>query len=227
MKYLDPAESLARPQKIGLCLLLLSILLFGIWVEFRGAFLHSRMTDAGVYLRAAWAVRNGKDLYSITDDRGWHYVYPPLFAVAMSPLADPPARHEPGRVSSICGIHRPLVCANTYHGTPGGSHPCKGIRGHIRKSRNTGTTGFLQAMVGVTDIAGPDFIAGNRARRDARAGGYASRPPPLHGRGVNIARQKTPCRFLACRRCLHKDNPGVSPVTALYGGATCACYPEV
>lgn len=91
MKYLDPAESLARPQKIGLCLLLLLVLLFGIWVEFRGAFLHSRMTDAGVYLRAAWAVRNGKDLYSITDDRGWHYVYPPLFAVAMSPLADPPA----------------------------------------------------------------------------------------------------------------------------------------
>jgi hypothetical protein len=91
MKYPDPAESLARPQKIGLCLLLLLVLLFGIWVEFRGAFLHLRMTDAGVYLRAAWAVRSGQDLYSITDDRGWHYVYPPFFAIAMSPLADPPA----------------------------------------------------------------------------------------------------------------------------------------
>ena len=91
MKYSDPAKPLAKPQKIGLYLLLLLILLFGILVEFRGAFLHLRMTDAGVYLRAAWAVRNGKDLYSIADDRGWHYVYPPIFAIAMTPLADPPA----------------------------------------------------------------------------------------------------------------------------------------
>jgi hypothetical protein len=91
MKYLVTAEPLTRPQKVGLCLLLLLILVFGVWVEFRGAFLHLRMTDAGVYLRAAWAVRNGKDIYSITDDRGWHYVYPPLLAIAMTPLADPPA----------------------------------------------------------------------------------------------------------------------------------------
>ncbi len=90
IKCPDSAEPLARPQKIGLCLLLLSILLFGTWVELRGAFLHFRRTDAGVYLRAAWAVRNGEDLYSISDDRGWHYVYPPLFAIAMTPLADPP-----------------------------------------------------------------------------------------------------------------------------------------
>jgi hypothetical protein len=90
MKCAAPLEPLAIPQKVGLCLVLLLILFFGAWVELRGAFLHLRMTDAGVYLRAAWAVRNGQDLYSITDDRGWHYVYPPLFAIAMSPLADPP-----------------------------------------------------------------------------------------------------------------------------------------
>ena len=51
------------------------------------------MTDIGPYLRAAWAVRTGGDIYAITattDDRGWHYLYPPLFAIIMSPFAAPP-----------------------------------------------------------------------------------------------------------------------------------------
>lgn len=48
------------------------------------------MTDFGVYARAAWAVRVGADLYSITDSNQWHYIYPPTFAILMTPLADPP-----------------------------------------------------------------------------------------------------------------------------------------
>src|SRR5262245_21599731 len=60
-------------------------------VEIRSAFLSSnRKTDLGVYLRAAWAVRTGADLYRVTCDNGWHYVYPPAFAVVMAPLADAP-----------------------------------------------------------------------------------------------------------------------------------------
>lgn len=66
------------------------IILFGAWVELRGAYSHSRMTDVGPYLRAAWAVRIGGDIYWTTDDRGWHYVYPPLLSILMTPLADPP-----------------------------------------------------------------------------------------------------------------------------------------
>ena len=49
------------------------------------------MTDLQVYLRAAWAVRSGADLYTIIDDNQWHYHYPALFAILMTPLADPPA----------------------------------------------------------------------------------------------------------------------------------------
>jgi hypothetical protein len=49
------------------------------------------MTDLGVYLRAAWAVRTGVDPYAITDTNGFHYVYPPLFAILMMPMADAPA----------------------------------------------------------------------------------------------------------------------------------------
>jgi hypothetical protein len=70
--------------------LLLAILAFGVVVEIRGALLHKRMTDLAVFLRAAWAVRSGADLYGITDDKGLPYNYPPLLAILLTPLADPP-----------------------------------------------------------------------------------------------------------------------------------------
>lgn len=112
---------LTKVQKICLCLLVALSLMFGAWVELRGALQKTRKTDVGVYLRAAWAVRTGKDLYSITDDRGWHYIYPPLLAIIMVPLADPPhnasrAGYLPYEVSlglwyvltlimGFCGVH--------------------------------------------------------------------------------------------------------------------------
>jgi hypothetical protein len=82
--------TLSRWERRGLIALLLLFLLHGIHVERRSVFLKRRMTDLGVYLRAAWAVRAGVDLYSITDENEFHYVYPPLFAILMTPLADPP-----------------------------------------------------------------------------------------------------------------------------------------
>ncbi len=81
---------LSKSQRIALTGLFLMIFLFGAWVELRGAFLKRPMTDLGVYLRAAYAVRVGGDLYGITDDNDWHYVYPPFFAIVLTPLADPP-----------------------------------------------------------------------------------------------------------------------------------------
>ncbi len=83
----------ARPlryERLGIRLFLVCAFAFGGVVEMRSAFLKARMTDLDVYLRAAWAVRTGRDPYAITDDRGWHYHYPPLFAIALIPLADPP-----------------------------------------------------------------------------------------------------------------------------------------
>jgi hypothetical protein len=47
-----------------------------------------KQTDLTVYLTAAESVlRGGEDLYQITNERGWNYVYPPLFAVVMVPFA--------------------------------------------------------------------------------------------------------------------------------------------
>jgi hypothetical protein len=54
-----------------------------------------RKGDLGVYLRAAWAAREGTSLYQITDHHGWHYLYPPLLATLMIPLADPPDNAAP------------------------------------------------------------------------------------------------------------------------------------
>jgi alpha-1,2-mannosyltransferase len=82
---------LTRWDKVGLVFLALMIAGFACRVEQRSAFLHRRMTDAGVYFRAAWAVRSGDDLYIIADDNDWHYNYPPLLAILLTPLADAPA----------------------------------------------------------------------------------------------------------------------------------------
>src|SRR5205814_8732672 len=48
-----------------------------------------------VFLRAAWAVRTGADPYAITSDNDWHYLYPPLYAILLTPLADPPKGADP------------------------------------------------------------------------------------------------------------------------------------
>jgi alpha-1,2-mannosyltransferase len=86
----DAWARLTKIERLGIALFFISAVVFGAIVEMRSAFLDARMTDLDVYLRAAWAVRTGHDLYTITDDGGWHFHYPPLFAIALVPLADPP-----------------------------------------------------------------------------------------------------------------------------------------
>ncbi|MDA8082221.1 MAG: glycosyltransferase family 87 protein [Nitrospiraceae bacterium] len=84
-------EPLNGLQRTGILTLLLFALIFGGIVELRGALQNTRKTDLKVYVRAAWSARAGEDLYSTTDESGWHYVYPPLFALLMTPLAEPPS----------------------------------------------------------------------------------------------------------------------------------------
>jgi hypothetical protein len=78
-------------ERAGLALFLAALVVFcGITVA-RSAFLPTRLGDWNVFTRAAWAVRTGGDLYDVTDDKGFHYLYPPLFAILLTPLADAPA----------------------------------------------------------------------------------------------------------------------------------------
>lgn len=67
-----------------------SLLAFGLQIERRTALRRSQcFTDLGVYSRAAWAVRSGENLYTVTDSNGLHYNYPPAFAILFTPLAHP------------------------------------------------------------------------------------------------------------------------------------------
>ena len=90
MMSTSAAEPLNPWERRGVILLLLALVGFGVLVEVRSAFLERRMGDLGCYLRAAWALRAGENLYDVVDDNRWHYNYPPLYAVLMMPLADPP-----------------------------------------------------------------------------------------------------------------------------------------
>lgn len=96
---LDVSDQLPFGLKATIYGLALSFVIFAGLVIFRGAFLHEHRTDAGVYFRAAWAIRNHSNPYLVPDARGWHYIYPPLFAALMAPFADPP-----GGISTGAGL---------------------------------------------------------------------------------------------------------------------------
>ena len=81
---------LTRFERYGIWVWPLLAIGMGVMVELRSAFMDRRMTDFGCYARAAWAVRAGEDIYSITDDNSFHFAYPPACAVAFLPLADAP-----------------------------------------------------------------------------------------------------------------------------------------
>src|SRR3954447_21646504 len=94
-----PGQRLSRRERVALACFLVLFALFGLAVEKRSAFMRRRMCDVGCYLRAGWSARSGgRHLYDQIDDNGWHYSYPPLFALLIMPLADPPARDL-----SVCG----------------------------------------------------------------------------------------------------------------------------
>ncbi len=88
-------------EKAGLALLLLLAVGFGVLTEVRTCFLSRRMGDGGCFLRSGWSVKaGGWRLYHVACDNKWHYNYPPLLAVFMTPLADPPERN---RVATVVG----------------------------------------------------------------------------------------------------------------------------
>jgi alpha-1,2-mannosyltransferase len=88
------SSSLTQVERGGLWLLFVVFVVFGGVVELRSAFLRRRMGDLEVFLRTAWAVRAGVDIYQVTDHNGFHYHYPPLLAIVLTPLADPPSGYD-------------------------------------------------------------------------------------------------------------------------------------
>lgn len=83
-------QPLRRWEVAAIALAVFGLVAFAVLTEIRSCFLKFRHTDFTVYVRAAWAAREGHDMYAVADEHGWHYCYPPPFALALTPLADPP-----------------------------------------------------------------------------------------------------------------------------------------
>lgn len=82
---------LQRSEKIALALALILLVAFGAVVERRTALRRQPgFTDLTVFARAAWTARSGESPYHVSDANGWHYQYPPTFAILFMPLADAP-----------------------------------------------------------------------------------------------------------------------------------------
>lgn len=64
--------------------------------------IHLHMTDFTVYTEAAKAMFDGRDPYATTNVRGWPYIYPPLFALLVSPLAPLPEPWQAAVFFVIC-----------------------------------------------------------------------------------------------------------------------------
>ncbi len=81
----------ARLQRRTLPLLLVGIVAWGFLDVFQRAKLEpgrldKHRTDFTVYTEAGAALFDGRDPYEVTNARGWHYLYPPLFALMVAPL---------------------------------------------------------------------------------------------------------------------------------------------
>lgn len=67
------------------------IIAMAIWgltdVRRRASLEHTHRTDITVFTTAGAAFFDGRDPYSVKSPRGWQYNYPPLFAIAFSPLS--------------------------------------------------------------------------------------------------------------------------------------------
>ncbi len=83
-------EPLRRWERNTLIGVLIFLIAFCALVVHRSAFQDERRTDATVYFRAGWAIRNGLNPYEVPDDRNLHFAYPPVVAILFSPLADAP-----------------------------------------------------------------------------------------------------------------------------------------
>lgn len=97
----DAAKAIGKARKgsgmdlqlaLVICGLVLGLAVWGyLDVRVRGRMIPGRpdlhMTDFTVYTNAGKAMLEGRDPYESPNFRGWYYLYPPLFALMVAPLA--------------------------------------------------------------------------------------------------------------------------------------------
>ena len=70
---------------VGLALIVVVVL--GVLMVNRAAFSTAHNSDFETYRAVGRAVLTGSDIYQVRNSRGWPYVYPPPFAILMTPFA--------------------------------------------------------------------------------------------------------------------------------------------
>jgi len=79
-----------RARRIFYAFLALCIIVCGAVTVYRAAINSIERTDFTVYVAAGRAVLENHDIYLAENARGWRYVYPPPFAILLTPLARMP-----------------------------------------------------------------------------------------------------------------------------------------
>jgi alpha-1,2-mannosyltransferase len=82
----DIVDSKMKWAVVGLALVMVFVL--GALMVHRAAFSKELNSDFVTYRAVGWAVLNGSDIYEVRNSRGWPYVYPPPFAILMTPFAE-------------------------------------------------------------------------------------------------------------------------------------------
>ena len=112
--------------------------------------------------------QGGVDLYHVYDDNGWHYNYPPLFAILLAPLADPPTQDLSVVAGNVIGLaggplpSGPLLAAVSLSGSRAPLRPIS-TRGALRALEHLGghllsaeprLAGLVAASPGQSEDAG-------------------------------------------------------------------------
>jgi len=91
-----PRRPRRRRQLAAIAFLIVGLLTWGwLHVAPKAAVIEphrKHRTDFTVYTAAARAVLSGEDIYSARNVRGWPYLYPPAFAILMTPFASLPPK---------------------------------------------------------------------------------------------------------------------------------------
>jgi hypothetical protein len=140
-----PATWNVHERRFALALGIAVLVLGGI-VEMRSAWQQTRKTDAEVFFRAAWAIRVGAELYEVEDSHGWHYHYPPLFAIVMMPFADaPPGQARDGLLPFAVSVGIWYVL-NVGFLAAGVHHLATALEEHLPTPGSTGRWWLLRVL---------------------------------------------------------------------------------
>ena len=205
--------------------LVLVLAAFGALVEVRSCFIERRMGDLTVFVRTAWAVRSGEDIYDVADEKGFHYQYAPL-------LGDPhdAPRRSTGRRGSHLGAAVPGDCGRLVRPQRlllGDRGPLARICPGGARRRLDGRAAITRrALVVAAAGAGAGLSAADRAHADARASEPAAAAAALrHGDG-DAARATSAIGFVAGRRHLSEADsrlPALYPLVRRDGRCLAGC----